>query len=243
MGVVAVTALAFEARIARGAGVSVLRHHAKELGAALTAAVKRGASGIISFGIAGGLAPGLATGDWLVASNVRHGGEKIATDHLWTRRLMEHLPGAIPAELVGVDVLMLDPHVRAGFYRQTGGTAVDMESHIAAKVAADHGIPFVACRVIANPAHRRLPPAASVGVRHDGTPDVASVVRSVWKQPRQLPDLGRLALDTHIARSALRAARRKLGAGFAFPYHRGAQDDRVIGSLTLLDAGSAVSTL
>ena len=67
-GVVAVTCLALEAGIARGPGVSVLCNQGSGLRAALRAAIDRGASGIISFGIAGGLAPHLAAGDWVVAS-------------------------------------------------------------------------------------------------------------------------------------------------------------------------------
>jgi hypothetical protein len=48
-GVVAVTS---EAHIARGPGLSVLCHQVLELSAALGREVERGASGIISFGIA-----------------------------------------------------------------------------------------------------------------------------------------------------------------------------------------------
>ncbi|MGC1957811.1 MAG: phosphorylase, partial [Pseudolabrys sp.] len=65
-GVVAVTCLALEAGIARGPGVSVLCNQGSGLRAALRAAIDRGASGIISFGIAGGLAPELGAGDWVV---------------------------------------------------------------------------------------------------------------------------------------------------------------------------------
>jgi hypothetical protein len=46
--VVAVTCLALEARIALGQGVSVICNHYSRLIASLEAAVKRGASGIIS---------------------------------------------------------------------------------------------------------------------------------------------------------------------------------------------------
>ena len=72
-GVVAVTCLALEAGIARGPGVSVICNQSSGLRAALGAAIKRGATGIISFGIAGGLAPGLVAGDWVVASGVTSG--------------------------------------------------------------------------------------------------------------------------------------------------------------------------
>ena len=66
--------------------------------------------------------------------------------------------------------------------------------------------------------HRELPPAAVVGLRHGGTPDVVAVFRSVVRQPRQLPALARTALDARITGAALRCGRRLLGAGLGFPY-------------------------
>ena len=72
-GIVAVTSLALEARIARGAGVSVICSQGSRLGAALEFAIESGASGIISFGVAGGLAPDLVAGDWSAATAVKTG--------------------------------------------------------------------------------------------------------------------------------------------------------------------------
>src|SRR5215467_10638754 len=71
MTVIAVTSLLLEARIATGPGVSVICGHASQLVSCLQAAIKRGASGVISFGVAGGLAPHLAPGDWVIGSGVR----------------------------------------------------------------------------------------------------------------------------------------------------------------------------
>src|SRR5215472_11096251 len=73
MTVIAVTSLLLEARIATGPGVSVICGHASQLVSCLQAAIKRGASGVISFGVAGGLAPHLAPGDWVIGSGVRTG--------------------------------------------------------------------------------------------------------------------------------------------------------------------------
>jgi hypothetical protein len=57
-GVVAVTSLALEARIAQGPGVSVvLCNQSSHLGARLEAAIALGVSGIMSFGISGGWHP------------------------------------------------------------------------------------------------------------------------------------------------------------------------------------------
>jgi adenosylhomocysteine nucleosidase len=96
--------------------------------------------------------------------------------------------------------------------------AVDMESHIAAKIAALHNIPFAICRTVIDPADRNLPPAAVVGLRHDGTPDVLAISRSIMRQPNQIPALVRTAIDAWTARKALRLGRHLLGVGLSCPY-------------------------
>ena len=161
VGVVAVTSLALEAYIARGPGVSVICNQALELRAALATAVARGASGIISFGIAGGLAPHLVAGDWVVASGVRSGENILATDRAWTQRLLEILSGATHSHVTGADRVIPTPAEKTQMYDETGTAAVDM-GHIAAEIAAEHHIPFAACRVIIDAADRALPPAATL---------------------------------------------------------------------------------
>jgi hopanoid-associated phosphorylase len=197
------------------------------LRAALAAAIARGASGIISFGIAGGLKPGLVAGDWVVASGVTSAQGLIATDRAWTQRLLEILPHAVHAKVAGATAVIKSPREKFQLHDETGAAAVDMESHIAAEIAAEHRIPFVACRVILDAHHRMLPPAATLGLRLDGTPDVPAVLRSVWRKPRQLPDLVRVARDHHIARRALRSGRKQLGVGLGFPYYNSIAFDRV----------------
>jgi len=216
--VVAVTSLALEARIALGAGVSVICKQASQLVVALETAIEHGASGIISFGIAGGLAPDLVAGDWVVGSCVRTGQERMPTDQTWARRLLEALPNAVHADIVGVDAPIASSLEKHRLHARTGAAAVDTESHIAARIAAAHRMPFAACRVVIDSTHRDLPPAAMVGLRHDGTPDVLAVFRSVVQQPSQLPALVRTALDARTAGRALRRGRGRLGAGLGFPY-------------------------
>jgi adenosylhomocysteine nucleosidase len=216
-GIVAVTSLALEARIAGGPGVSVICSQGERLAAALESAVERGACGIISFGVAGGLAPGLAVGDWIAATAVITGQRRFPTDPTWTRSLRDRLPRAVQADILGMDTPAADPGRKQLLYAQMGAVAVDMESHIAAEIAAAHQIPFAAARVIIDPADRPLPPAALVGLRSDGTADVVAVFRSVLEQPGQLPALVRIALDARIAGAALRRGRRMLGAGLGFP--------------------------
>jgi len=224
-GVVAVTCLKLEAGIARGPGVSVICNPSSGLRAALGAAITRGATGIISFGIAGGLAPDLVAGNWVVASGVRNGKKLIATDRAWARRLLHILPNAVHAHVVGADSVVSGPNEKFRLHDETGAAAVDMESHIAAEIAAEHHIPFAACRVIIDAAHRTLPHAATLGLRPDGTPDLGAILGSVRKSPRQVPDLVRTAFDLQVAKHALRSGRRQLGVGLGFPYYRSFEAD------------------
>jgi len=216
-GVAAVTSLALEARVAAGAGVFVICSQGERLTAALESAVARGVCGIISFGVAGGLAPGQAPGDWVVATGVITGRRFFPTDPAWSRSLRERIPNAAHADILGMDEVAADPERKQLLYARTGAVAIDMESHIAVKVAAACRIPFAASRVIIDPAERALPPGALVGLHSDGTPDVEAVFRSVLQQPSQLPALLRIALDAKIAGAALRRGRRTLGAGLGFP--------------------------
>lgn len=215
--VVAVTCLSFEARIAAGPGVIVLCGDAPRLAAALEAAILRGSSGIISFGIAGGLDPELTPGHWVVASKVVSTSGRFPTDRAWSQRLLKALPSAVHADIAGVDRPVVESSSKRRLGAATRTVAVDMESHIAAQVASVHGLPFAACRVIIDPAERTLPPAALVGLRPDGTPDAGAVLRSLARRPGQLFTLLRTALDARAAHAALLGGRRLLGAGLGFP--------------------------
>ena len=217
--IIAVTCLSFEAQVAAGPGVSVLFGAAQRYVDKLETAVAAGGSGIISIGIAGGLAPGLAPGDWVIASGVITDGVRIPTDSRWSQKLLNALPNAVHADISGVDAPVVAEADKRALHEAHRTVACDMESHIAAKIAARHGVPFAACRVIIDPAERTLPPAALVGMRADGRPDVFAVVRSLCQQPRQLFALLRVVADLRAARTALSDGRRRLGSNLSFPGH------------------------
>src|SRR2546421_12616852 len=107
--VVAVTCLALEARIALGPGVAVICNHASQLVASLEAAAKRGAAGIISFGIAGGLAPDLDAGDWVGGSGVRTEHGDFPTDRGLPPALVEALTSFVDPEIVMADSPVAEP--------------------------------------------------------------------------------------------------------------------------------------
>jgi hypothetical protein len=90
-----------------------------------------------------------------------------------------------------------------------------MESFQAAVLANELGVPFVALRVIADPVNRKLPPAAKLGLKADGSVALGAVIRSLIWGPSQIPSLVSVTSDALIAFRALLRGRDKLGPQFA----------------------------
>jgi adenosylhomocysteine nucleosidase len=213
--VIAFVGLAFEARIAAGPGVLVVcRTAGSELATVARSAARQGYRGVVSFGVAGGLASHLRAGDWVVASAIRESQTVRPTDGAWSRKLLGKISGAIHAPIVGVDEPIAAPEEKRELYRKTGAAAVDMESHVVARVAAEHNLAFAAVRVIVDPAHRIVPPAALIGMRPDGRANIRAVVRDLMMRPSQLCSMVRIAADAFAARTAMNRVRRELGPHF-----------------------------
>jgi len=211
--VIVVTGMAFEAGIAAGPGVVVVTGGAANADA-ISAAVRQGCRGIISFGVAGGLIPDLKPGACIVARSIVTGDRKYHSHHEWFDRLRSAIPGSIHADIAGATSPVRSPNDKRKMAVATGAVAVDMESAGSAIAAFKHKLPFAALRVVADPSHRSLPPAALSERLVDGTTDLSAVWRSIVAQPGQLGGLLRLAFDTRTARAALVRSRRRLGHGF-----------------------------
>ena len=207
--------LDFEERLALGVGdARVCRGRGPTMAGALAAAIEPGCSGIISFGIAGGLDPRLPAGTHIVASSVICASGVTPTDAGWSQRLLSARPDAVHAPILGVDEPVTGPIGKQRKFRRTGAVAVDMESHIAAAAATGHGLPFAVFRVVADPAHQKLPRAALGGMRDDGSLDRLAVMRAMLRAPAEIAGLIAVARHTLVARLALTRAHRDLGRGF-----------------------------
>jgi hopanoid-associated phosphorylase len=213
--VIALVGLAFEARIAAGPGVLVVcRGH--ETADLLRLAIGAGCRSIISFGVAGGLAPDLIPGDCVVASAIIDYPAVRPTDPLWSRKLADMIPDARHGPILGVNSVVSDPSDKHKLHAFTSAVAVDMESHLVARLADAHGLAFAAVRVIVDPAHRAVPPAALLAMAPGGSTDVSAMVREILARPSQVSPLMRLAADAIAARAALVRLRRALGPSFSW---------------------------
>ena len=214
--ILVVCGLKAEADIAAGQGVRVVCGGGdQDRLAADLARLAPEASGIVSFGVAGGLDPSLRPGDLRVAHGVIAGHRLYPAEAEWVSRLTARL--GVPAVLfAAVDSPLADVAGKAALHAATGAAAVDMESHVAARAAERAGVPFAALRAVTDPAGRSLPHAATVGMRADGGVDLPAILASLAKKPGQLPELVRTGLDARKAFSALLRCRQLLGPDFAF---------------------------
>lgn len=145
---------------------------------------------ILSSGLAGALDPTLEVGDIVL-----DGPETLV------ERLRTALPEAHVGRVQGSDIPIASVAAKAEAWR-SGMIAVDMESHVARRVAEGRGLPFLVARVISDRADHELPPAALVGMRRDGAIAIGAVLASLARSPRQLPELIRTGRN---AKSAFRS--------------------------------------
>ncbi len=185
------------------------------LAAEIEAAVEAGVVALVSFGIAGALDPALAPGRLIVADTVGAADATFVAHRGWSTAIAERT-GATRASIAAGDLLVPSAAMKARLRADSGAVAVDMESHVVARIARRHGLPFVVFRAIADPAKRSLPPAATVAMKEGGGIDLAAVLRSVATSPGQIPGLVAIARDTRAALGALRRARGQLGAGLHY---------------------------
>jgi adenosylhomocysteine nucleosidase len=217
--ILVVTGLLAEAAIAKGPDCVVIcgGGMSDRLESKIREALKDDIAGIVSFGIAGGLSPDVRAGTIILGNAIMAGPERFPADAVWLQRLSAELPQAVLAAILGVDRPAVDVAQKARLHAEYGAAAVDMESHVSARLAEAHGLPFVALRVVADPAHRSLPPVASVAMKSDGGLDIAAIVASLMRRPRQLSQLAATAIEAGRAFRVLRKSRQSLDGSFCFP--------------------------
>jgi hypothetical protein len=215
--VLIVTGLKQEARIAAGPGLTVICSSSNpvQLREMMTSFDPKSIRGIVSFGIAGGLNPALKTGDIVVASEI------VAADQRWdtAAHLTENLialpmtrrRSIVAGVLAGVEEVVTGQVGKAALRATTGADAVDMESHIAVRYAAENGLPFAAVRVISDPSHRALPQITLNAIKPNGNVDVWKVMRGIARNPRTIPHLISTGRDFNRALRSLRGCRHALG--------------------------------
>ncbi len=204
--VLCTSGLAAEAKIARAAGFSVvLGAGDRDRTQALVETAAAETDCLVSFGIAGGLAPQLGPGTVIVSGEVVSHGLAWSVEPRYRRQLtgFARMLGAIEGPVFGATSIVATQTEKQRAWAATGALAVDLESEIVARTATALGIPFIVLRTIADSAWRDLPPAALIPLTTGGTPQFCRVFAAVLRRPFQLAEMIALAQETRTALTAL----------------------------------------
>jgi adenosylhomocysteine nucleosidase len=192
--------LAAEARIARSLGeVEAGGGLPAGAEAAAESLAARNVTGLISFGLAGGLDPALRPGHVVIPEAVLEDEALYPTDAGLALRF-----GGVNAKLMlAGQAVIAEAMTKGRLFAATGASAIDLESGAVARVARRHNLPFAVLRAICDPAERDLPPAALIALDAGGSIGLLRVLTSVLRRPGQIPALIRLGQDAKRARRAL----------------------------------------
>jgi len=161
--------------------------------------IERGAQGLLSFGLAGGLDPALRPGALVVPEAVLTRSGPIPTSSELTSEL--GTPSSL--RVLGGEHIVTSAIQKQALWLTTGCAAVDLESAPVALTALSHRLPFGVLRAICDPAERDLPSAALSALNDQGAIGFLRVIGAVLAGPGQIPTLIALARDAAAARRTL----------------------------------------
>lgn len=200
-----------EARLVARPGVRAVAGGGRSdlLEARLKAALE-GVDAILSIGIGGALDPSLKVGDIVIATEVLRPRRRWETDAAWRAQVFARLPKARLGPVYGSDDMVLHALEKAKLRGRGGALMTDMESHVAAKIAAGRGLPLAVVRIVSDTAGVSLPAAVLQGLAADGGMNLMGVLGALARDPRQLPALMRTGRDAGLAFKTLGAAAERL---------------------------------
>jgi len=182
-------------------------------GWAATSLVAESPDLLISAGFGGGVLAGLSVGDVVMAEQILH----------WSGSELEEIPvgfygrNAVADSLslergtfITCDVILNKHDVAQRLPVAAANPVVEMESAAVARVAAMHGIPFLAVRAISDPWDEEL--GFTIDEFCDDAMRIrpAKVLATILRRPCIIPQLIRLARNSRVAAAGLASAMERL---------------------------------
>lgn len=177
--------------------------------------IERGVGALLSWGTSGALVEDLPVGQLLLGEVLCDArGEEFASDAAWLTLAARALAPLAPRRARCVTVARPASHLRAKVLlaRESGCTAVDMESAAVAAAAARARLPFLAVRSIVDPLDCDLPRCVTTALDPDGRTQIPRLLAALARRPWEIAALLRLAGHFNASLGALREAARLLAA-------------------------------
>lgn len=178
--------------------------------------LEKGATALLSWGSAGGLAPKLSPGSLILPKTV------IASDHsfyhvdaAWHEGLCNRLKGHVTFHtepMVESTTVVCSTAEKVILFRETGAIGVDMESAAVAAVAQEAGLPFMVVRAVADSADTTIPYSTLNAVDEFGRLSFLKLMRGLAGHPTELFALVRIGRGYRAAQMTLSKVARLTGS-------------------------------
>jgi adenosylhomocysteine nucleosidase len=217
-----VTGLVMEARIVAKAANEGGHHrpHLKIAGPGAPTAqvtvdrlIAEGAEAILSFGLAGGLDPSIPPGALIVPEGVllpeSDGLKVLETDRRWRNRLVNLLSSGSEVRenpLLCSFEPVLGVADKAKLHQDSEAGAVDMESALIARAAANRSVPFLALRAVSDCAATAIPAAAASAMTPGGRLNIWPIIVALATGQLNLLDLLHVGRQSQLAAGNLSRA-------------------------------------
>ncbi len=175
-------------------------------GWAAAALAAEGADLMISAGFGGAVLEGLGVGEVVMARQVLHwsgsGLEEVAVGFYGLNAVADTLSLRL-ATFVSCDQILNKRDLALRLPPQATNPVVEMESAAVARVAASHGIPFLAMRAISDPWDEEMDFTIDEFCDDSMRIRPARVLATILRRPRIIPQLVRLARTSRVAAGGL----------------------------------------
>ena len=176
--------------------------------------IAEGATALLSWGSAGGLAASLLPGNLILPKNIISSEQSVfPVDLDWHERLCRLLQGQIEFHtqpLAESTAILSTPAEKRELFKQSGAIAVDMESAAVAEVASTANLPYIVVRAIVDPFNVRMPSVAHTIDEYGRVPPLP-LLGSLVRNPAELFLLIRFSRHFRAARTSLVTVARLAG--------------------------------
>ncbi len=179
--------------------------------------LEQGVTHLMSWGVAGGLQPGLTSASILLPTTIKADKQQFFVDADWHNALLQQLTGLFKVHqgsIANSDKVLSDISDKQGLYAASQALAVDMESAAIARAADQQGLPFVVLRVVADPAELGLPSALLQSLNRNGQVNIARLLLNLLLRPWQCLIFMRIARSSYQALLILKLLAKQLQPHF-----------------------------
>lgn len=188
---------------------------AKRAHAAAESLLAKGATALLSWGSAGGLAANLVSGNLVLPKTIISSDQSVfPVDADWHERLCRLLKGYEDfhtGPLAESPTVLTSPAEKRAFSEQYDAMAVDMESASVARMASGARVPFMVVRAVADSLEMTLPASGLAAIDGHGRLQPLKLLHGLVRNPAELFLLIRLTRHFRNARSTLATVARLSG--------------------------------